>query len=150
MPFITSGFLSLLLLLSLLKPYHWFVFKGMASSCANGFSNLSRRAGLGGGPPVSKVTFCINCSLLRFLYEDLATGRIVFKIWECYIRNCGLSVYVRTEIGREYRDGLASCSVTRLSNIVWFSVSSQVIVLFLQLALWPLCQHFNNEYWIEL
>jgi len=28
----------------ILKPYHWAVFKGMASSYANGFSNLSRRA----------------------------------------------------------------------------------------------------------
>ena len=47
------------------------------------------------------------------------------------IRNCGLSGYVRTEIGREHRGGLASCSMTRLCNIVWFSGSSQVIFLFL-------------------
>jgi len=47
------------------------------------------------------------------------------------MRNCGVSGCVRTEIGREYRGGLGSCSVTKLSNIVWFSGSPQVIVLFL-------------------
>jgi len=47
--------------------------------CAEPFGGGGGGRAGGGGPPVSEVTFCLNTSLLRFLYVDLATVRTILR-----------------------------------------------------------------------
>jgi len=50
---------------------------GVCVGCVGGWCGVV--GGGEGGPPVSEVTFCLNTSLLRFLYVDLATVRTILR-----------------------------------------------------------------------